>query len=121
MRYVTGQRADYRYAMIENEQYEIELSQAARKIAQTAREIADGAHIVLTAMKWHRGHEVADLDNFWLTLTSDKQAVTEHFPNEWLEAFGKSDVDARVAQRLSGMVEALAPPPEPHATRTLPR
>jgi hypothetical protein len=121
MRYMTGQRADYRYAMIENEQHEVELSRAARKIAQTAREIADGAHIVLTAMKWHRGHEVADLDNFWLTLTSDKQAVTEHFPNEWLEAFGKSDTDARVAQRLSGMVEALAPPPEPHATETLSR
>jgi hypothetical protein len=118
MRYMTGLRSDYRYAMIENEQHEIELSQAARRIAQAAREIADGAHIVLTAMKWHRGHEVADLDNFWLTLTSDKHGVTEHFPNEWLEAFGKSGTDARVAQRLSSMVEALAPPPELHTNGT---
>ena len=96
--------------MIENEQHEIELSQATRKIAQRAREVADGAHVILIAMKWHRGHEVADLDNCWLTLTSDKHAITEHFPREWLEAFGRSDTDSRVAQRLSGMVEALAPP-----------
>jgi hypothetical protein len=102
--------------MIENEQHEIVLSRAARKIAQRAREVADGAHVTLTAMKWHRGHEVADLDNCWLTLTSDTHAVTEHFPNEWLEAFGKSDTDSRVAHRLSRMVEALAPPPELHTT-----
>lgn len=105
--------------MIENEQYEVELSQAARKIAQRAREMADAARVTLTDLHWHRGHEVADLDNWWLTLESDMRTVTERFPNEWLEAFNKSDGDQRIAQRLSGMVQALAPPPEPHTNPTL--
>ena len=104
--------------MIENEQHEVELSQSARKIAHRARETADAARVTLTGLHWHRGHEVADLDNFWLTLETDMRAVTERFPNEWLEAFNKSDGDQRIAQRLSGMVQALAPPPEPHTTRT---
>src|SRR2546423_13255538 len=49
--------------VIENEQYEVELAQAARKIAQRAREMAEAERITLTGTKWHRGHEVADLDN----------------------------------------------------------
>lgn len=94
--------------MIENEQYEVEWSQAARKIAQRAREMAEVAHITLTDTKWHRGHEVADLDDWWLTLTSDKRGVTERFPYEWLVAPGSAGNDPRVAQRLSRMVQDLA-------------
>ena len=107
--------------MIENAQYEVELAQAARKIAQRARGMAEVEHVALTGTKWHRGHEVADLDNWWLTLTSDKRGITERFPNEWLEAFGNADDDQRVVQRLSRMVQALMPPPEPHTNQTLPR
>jgi hypothetical protein len=93
--------------MIENEQYEVELSQAARKIAQNARAAADHAHVNLTATKWHRGHEVADSDNWWLTLTSERHGVTERFPVEWLIAYSRSDSDSAVAQRVAGMVESL--------------
>jgi hypothetical protein len=94
--------------MIENEQQEIQWSQAARGIAQQAREMARAAHVSLSAAKWHRGHEVADSDNWWLTLTSDKRAVTERFPNDWLDALGAFGDDPRVANRLSRMVEELA-------------
>lgn len=107
--------------MIENEQYEVELAQAARKIAQRAREMAAGERIILTTTKWHRGHEVADLDNWWLTLTSDKRGITERFPNQWLEALGNAENDQRVVQRLSRMVQALMPPSATHTTQTLPR
>jgi hypothetical protein len=107
--------------MIENEQYEVELAQAARKIAQRARGMAEVEHVALTGTKWHRGHEVADLDNWWLTLTSDKRGITERFPNEWLKAFGNADDDQRVVQRLSRMVQALIPRPEFHTTQTSPR
>ena len=95
------------FAMIENEQYEVELSQAARKVAQSARAAADRAHVTLTAMTWHRGHEVADLDNWWLTLTSDKHAVTEHFLIDRLAAYSKQGSDSAVAEQVAGMVEAL--------------
>jgi hypothetical protein len=107
--------------VIENEQYEVELAQASRKIAQRAREMAEVEHVTLTGTKWHRGHEVADLDNWWLTLTSDKRGITERFPNEWLETLGNADNDPRVVKRLSRMVQALMRPPEPHTTRALPR
>jgi hypothetical protein len=107
--------------MIENEQYEVVLAQGARKIAQRAREMAQAARVTLTGTKWHRGHEVADLDNWWLTLTSDKRGITERFPNEWLEALGNAENDQCVAQRLSRMVQALMPPSEPHTTQTLRR
>ena len=95
------------FTTIENEQYEVGLSQAARKIAQNARAAADRAHVALTATTWHRGHEVADLDNWWLTLTSAHHGVTERFPIEWLIAYGKSNGDPAVAQRVAGMVNAL--------------
>jgi len=99
--------------MIENEQQEIQWSQAARGIAQRAREMARAAHVSLSATKWHRGHEVADSDNWWLTLTSDKRAVTERFPNDWLDAPGAAENDQRVAKRLSHMVQELAGSSEP--------
>jgi hypothetical protein len=94
--------------MIENEEQEIRWSQAAREISQRAREMARAEHVTLRATKWHRGHEVADLDNWWLTLTSDKRGVTERFPNDWLDAFGATGNDQRVAKRLSHMVQELA-------------
>jgi hypothetical protein len=62
-------------------------------------------------MQWHWGHEVADLDDRWLTLETKLNAVTEHFPNEWLEASNTSVCDPRVARCLSGMLQALVPPP----------
>ncbi len=96
--------------MIENEQYEVELAQAARKIAQRARKTAEVEGITLTGTKWHRGHEVADADNWWLTLTSDKGGTTKRFPNAWLEALGNAGNDQRIAQRLSCMLQALAKP-----------
>jgi hypothetical protein len=98
--------------MIENEQVEVAWSQAARKIAQRARRMAEGRHVTLTGMKWHRGHEVADSDNWWLTLTSDKRGVTERFPNDCLAAPAAADNDHRVAKRLSRMTEELAAPRE---------
>jgi hypothetical protein len=94
-------------AMIESERHEVQLSQAARRVARSACEMAKAARLTLTRLHWHRGHEVADLDHHWLTLESQKHAMTEHFPNEWLEALGKSDDDPRIAQRLSAMVQAL--------------
>jgi hypothetical protein len=94
--------------MIEHEQDEIEWSQAARKIARRARRMAEAQHLILTDTKWHRGHEVADSDNWWLTLTSDKRGVTERFPNDWLNALGAAGNDRRVAERLSRMVQKLA-------------
>jgi hypothetical protein len=103
--------------MIENEQQEIQWSQAAREISHQAREMARAEHVSLTGTKWHRGHEVADLDNWWLTLTSDKRGITERFPNEWLEAFGNADDDQRVVQRLSCMLQALIPRPEFRTTQ----
>jgi hypothetical protein len=103
--------------MIENEQQEIQWSQAAREIAQRAREMARAAHVSLSATKWHRGHEVADLDGWWLTLITDNRAITERFPNEWLEALGNADDDQRVVQRLSRMVQALIPRPEFRTTQ----
>jgi hypothetical protein len=93
--------------MMENEEQENQWSQAARDVALKGEEIAAAAGITLTELKWHRGHEVADLDNFWLTLESDKRAVTKHFPNEWLEGPGASANDSRITQLLSEMVEAL--------------
>jgi hypothetical protein len=101
--------------MVENEQHEIQLAQAARKIASSAYEMARAVQLTLTGLHWHRGHEVADLDNHWLTVESHKRATTEHFPNEWLQALGKSDNDPRIAQRLSVMVQALTPAQEPHS------
>jgi hypothetical protein len=67
--------------MIENVQQEVEWAQAARKVSQRAREMAKAEHVTLTDMKWHRGHEVADLDGWWLTLITDNRAITERFPN----------------------------------------
>ena len=96
--------------MVENEGHEVQLSQAARTVAYTACEIAKAAGVSLTGLHWHWGHEVANLDNRWLTLESQKHAITEHFPNDWLEGLGKPDADRRIAQRLSTMVEALTPP-----------
>jgi hypothetical protein len=98
--------------MIENVQHEVKWAQAARKVSQRASEMAEAEHITLTDMKWHRGHEVADLDGWWLTLITDNRAITERFPNEWLEALGNADDDQRVVQRLSRMVQALIPRPE---------
>ena len=94
--------------MIEDEQVEVEWSQAARKIAQRARRMAEARRVMLTGTKWHRGHEVADSDNWWLTLTSDRRGVTERFPNDWLDALGAFGDDQRVVKRLSRMVEELA-------------
>ena len=93
--------------MMENEEHENQLSQGAREVALRGEEIAAAAGITLTELKWHRGHEVADLDNFWLTLESDERAVTKHFPNEWLAGPGKSANDSLIAQRLFEMVRAL--------------
>lgn len=93
--------------MMDNEEHETLWSQAARNIAKEGREIAAAAGVSLTVLKWHRGDEVADLENFWLTLESGKRAVTGHFPNEWLEGPRKSADDPRITQRLSGMVQAL--------------
>jgi len=98
--------------MIEDEQDEVQWSQAARKIAQRARKMAEAQHVTLTDTKWHRGHEVADSDNWWLTLASDKRAVTERFPNDWLDALASGN-DERVAKRLSRMVRELAGSGEP--------
>ena|SRR5689334_1116111 len=95
------------FGMIENEQHEVELSQAARLVAQRARAAADRAHVTLTAVKWHRGHEVADLDNWWLTLASDKHAVTENFASDRLAAYGNQGSDSAIAEQVAGMVEAL--------------
>jgi len=104
-------RSSYRdHTMIENVEQEVVWAHAARKIAQRAREMAEADHVTLTEMKWHRGHEVADLDGWWLTLLTDNRAITERFPNEWLEARGAGGVDPRVAQRLSCMTQALAVP-----------
>lgn len=99
--------------MIENEEQEIQWSQAAREISQGAREMARAKHVTLRATKWHRGHEVADLDNWWLTLTSDKRGVTERFPNDWLDALAAAGNDQRVAKRLSRMLQELVGPIEP--------
>ena len=93
--------------MIENEQFEIQRSQAARKIAQWAYRMADAARVTLTGLHWHRGHEVANLDDRWLTLESYAHAMTEHFPDAWLEEPGGSGDDPRVARCLSGMIEGL--------------
>jgi hypothetical protein len=93
--------------MIESEQHEVQLSQAARRIACSAYEIAKAAGVTLAGLHWHRGHEVADLDDHWLTLESLQNAMTERFPNEWLEGPGNADDDPRIAQRLRTMVEAL--------------
>jgi hypothetical protein len=95
------------FPTIENEQYEVELSRAARKIAQNACAAADQAHVFLTAATWHRGHEVADSDNWWLTLTSARHGVTERFPIEWLIAYGGSNSDSPVVRQVAGMVKAL--------------
>ena len=102
-------RSSYRdHTMIENVQQEVEWARAVRKITETAREMAEGRHVILTEMKWHRGHEAADSDNWWLTLTSDKRGVTERFPNDWLNAVCTGANDPRVAERLSRMVQELA-------------
>ena len=93
--------------MIENAQYEVELAQAARKIAQRARGMAEVEHVALTGTKWHRGHEVADLDNWWLTLTSARHGVTERFPIEWLIAYSGANSDSPVIRQVAGMVKAL--------------
>jgi hypothetical protein len=93
--------------MMENEEYENKLSQVTSEIARRGREIPTVAGVTLTDLKWHCGHEVADLDNYWLTLESDKHTVTEHFPNEWLEDPRKSANDRQIAQRLFDMVQAL--------------
>ncbi len=93
--------------MIENEQHEVELSQGARKVVRAACDMARIARVALTGMHWHRGHEVADMDDRWLTLETKMHAVTEHFPNEWLEACSTTDSDPRVARCLSGMLQAL--------------
>src|SRR5687768_6514016 len=96
-------------AMIENEQLEVRRSQAARSITHSAYQMACAAHISLTGLHWHRGHEVANLDDRWLTLESHTGAMTEHFPNEWLEALDQSAADdPRIARCLAGMIEALA-------------
>jgi hypothetical protein len=95
--------------MIENEQHEVQLSQAARSVAHTACEMAKTAGVSLTGLHWHWGHEVANLDHRWLTLESQKHAITEHFPNEWLERLGNPDADRRITQRLSAMMAALSP------------
>jgi hypothetical protein len=105
--------------VIESEQQEIQWSQAARKIAQRARKMAVGQHVTLTGTKWHRGHEVADSDNWWLTLTSAKRAVTERFPNDWLDALGSAGNDELVAKRLSRMVQDLAGSSEPQVGQAL--
>jgi hypothetical protein len=93
--------------MMENEEHEILWSQAARNIANEGRAIAAAAGVTLTVLKWHRGDEVADLDNFWLTLESGTRAVTEHFPNEWLEEPANTENDPRITQRLLTMIETL--------------
>ena len=95
--------------MIENEEYENELSQAAHAITNRAHEIAAAAGVTLIACEWNRGHEVADLDEFWLTLESDKDATTQHFPNEWLEIPGTPDKSQRISALLISMVRTLAP------------
>jgi len=100
--------------MIEEEQYEIVLAQAMRSVAQRVLEIARGAQVAISSLEWHRGHEVADLDQCWLAVTSGKHAITEHFPNEWLEGFAKSGFDSNLASRLSAIVNALTSAPELH-------
>ena len=102
---------------MENEGHEYELSHAARVVAQRARQMALAAGITLISLEWHRGHEVADLDNFWLTLESNTDSVTEKFPNEWLKALGSHDNDQRISVRLAGMLRALLSRPEAHVTK----
>lgn len=96
--------------MIENEQLEVQRSQVARRISYRACQMAEAAHVTLTGLHWHRGHEVANLDNRWLTLESHTLAMTELFPNEWLEAYGGAGEDPRIARCLSRMIEALTVP-----------
>lgn len=93
--------------MFENEDYENRWAQGARKVAELGREFAAAGGVRLTDLKWLRGQEVADLDNYWLTLESGEDAVTEHFPNEWLDAPGKSVNGRQINQRLHEMVRAL--------------
>ncbi len=97
--------------MIENMEYGNQLLKAARIITNRAHEAAAAAGVTLSACKWRRGHEVANLDNFWLTLESGRRVTTRHFPNAWLEGLGKADNDRRVAQCLLDMMQALAPSP----------
>jgi hypothetical protein len=101
--------------MIENVQQEVEWARAARNIIETAREMAEARHVTLRETKWHRGHEVADLDGWWLTLMTENRAITERFPNEWLETRGAGGIDPRVTRLLSRMMQALALHAEPLA------
>ena len=93
--------------MLENEDYENQCAQGARKVAELGRQIAAVAGVRLIDLKWLRGQEVAELDNYWLTLVSSKDAVTERFPNEWLAAPDESAHDRQIDQRLHAMVQAL--------------
>ena len=95
--------------MMENEDYENQFSRGSREVSHRGRAIAAAAGVHLTCLKWHRGHEVADLDNWWLTLESSEEAITKRFSNEWLEDPGKPANDRQINECLRDMVRALVP------------
>ena len=93
---------------MENENDENQFSQGSREVSQRGRVIAAAAGVQLTCLKWHRGHEVADLDNWWLTLESSEDAITKKFSNEWLEEPGEPANARQINECLRNMVRALA-------------
>lgn len=84
---------------------------AARHIAKLARSLADARHITLTATRWRRGHEIADWDDYYLTLTSGDASVTRHVPNECLDLFMRGEQCSGMEALITEMLQRLAKEP----------
>ncbi len=88
--------------------YQDTLLAGARAIASHARKMAAERGIQLTAIKWHRGHEVADLDNYWLVIELGNRPISRHFPSGWVVEAGKGHLTEQTVACLSEMLGAIA-------------
>lgn len=80
----------------------------ARRVAKFAREMAETSGLRLDHVRWHRGHEVANLDSYYLTLIAGNRAVSHLVPNEWLGRVAKGGANEEIPALLGDMLSKLA-------------
>ncbi len=100
------------YRMPEPTDYLDLLTRGAQVVMRRAVELANASHVALTAMRWHRGVEVSDLDDYWLVLELGNRATSEHFETGFLMDVAMGRSTELVTARLKKMISDLVDPPQ---------
>lgn len=88
------------------------LTKGAQVVVRRAVELANASYVPLTAIRWHRGVEVGDLDDYWLVLELGNRATSEHFETGFLMEVATGHSEELLTARLQKMISDLVQPPQ---------